>query len=273
MNKDDNYKVDRYGRPTKIVRDGGRVVTKMMAMDHKAPNSLDAVLNRELGVQPRWPVVDAAAHRPRFITPATLRTADSARDAAIVDAGRAAKQAAHLAYLQDKLTAWRPDQEAVLKQLADARPRTALEQFLNPDRDDEDEDNKNGEDRDDDEDDEEENGKRGRRRDARPKRKEWEEEKEHDPGHDDDWKDARPCQHCGGSGVEPGHEGDDEALRHFQTNEAVRATKTNTESTVRRDVPDAKTTKQMSDAHHARMEADRRLRDQKLSTAWRDGSG
>jgi hypothetical protein len=62
---------------------------------------------------------------------------------------------------------------------------------------------------------------------------------------------------------------DQRALRHFEINEAVRAATTHTESTVRRDAR----TEQISAAHHARMEADRQLRDQKLSNAWRDGNG
>jgi hypothetical protein len=37
-NHDNNYELDADGKPTKVVRDGGRVVTKMTAMDAKTLN-------------------------------------------------------------------------------------------------------------------------------------------------------------------------------------------------------------------------------------------
>ena len=119
MNYDDNNYEVIDGKRTKIVRDGGRVRTRMTVMD-----SLDAVISRELRSQ--GIVTDGAAHRPGFRTAATLQhhAADAAHVASLVVA-RDAKEAAYMEYQRDLIGSWRsPEQK-----LADARARTAMEAF------------------------------------------------------------------------------------------------------------------------------------------------
>ena len=101
MNYDDNNYEVIDGKPTKIVRDGGRVRTRMTVMD-----SLDAVISRELRSQ--GIVTDGAAHRPGYRTSASLRStaADAARDANLV-AARDAKEAAYMDYQRDLISSWR----------------------------------------------------------------------------------------------------------------------------------------------------------------------
>ena len=114
MNYDDeNYEMID-GKRTKVVCDGGRVVTKMMAMDE---NTVDAVLRREFLDRQ---FNDTKLNRPGFRTADTLKSATQrAHDIAgnrIADA--------YAAYQQDITSAWR-DSTAEQK-LAEAR-KTAIE--------------------------------------------------------------------------------------------------------------------------------------------------
>ena len=166
MNDDDNYEVID-GKRTKIVRDGGRVVTKMLAMDEQT-------------VTPRRPMRDAALHRPGYRTGQMLQqhTADAATDATLV-AARDAKEAAYMDYQRDLILAHKPaaERNEIMSQLADARTRKAMAAYArgleekDPDVD-EDEDE---EDRDEDEEEngeeengEEENGEEDKRQEERP---------------------------------------------------------------------------------------------------------
>ena len=66
---------DAYGRPTKVVRDGGRIVTRMLAMD-----SVDAVLDRELRDE-RRAIFDARRFNDQVLHKPGFRTASVPADA------------------------------------------------------------------------------------------------------------------------------------------------------------------------------------------------
>ena len=166
-------------------------------------------------------VTDAAAHRPGFRTSATLQRHTA--DAAALDAGRAAKEAAYKDHWQDLITAWKPAEErqAIAKTLADARARTAMEKFLEPDPD------------------EDENGEGG----DQEKKKKVRQGKEED----DCAKHDSVCPMCAGTGrVDAGDDDDDDDRDDYEGDDPesiLRQTTSGVEGVERWDIPDAKTVK------------------------------
>jgi hypothetical protein len=177
-------------------------------------------------------MADAAMHRPGFRTSATLQRHTA--DAAALDAGRAAKEAAYKDHWQDLITAWKPAEErqAIAKTRADARARTAMEKFLEPDPDEDDE----------------EGGDQERKKKVRQGKEE-----------DDCAKHDSVCPMCAGTGrVDAGDDDDDDDRDDYEGDDPesiLRQTTSGVEGVERWDIPDHAGVKKLQADHKKTMDA------------------
>jgi hypothetical protein len=241
MIDDDNYVIGRDGKPTRIIRDGGKVKVGLTMMDAETVAARQAYF------------ADNAWHRPGFRT-SNIRTA--ARDDI---------NSVYAEYDRAKGEEWRSPESALARAKETGAEAGPMKGNSDPDTPEYRAQRRKqsaapfverGQD------------------DAKPKRGEWEEEEEDDPGDDDkdcsgrDAHDMAWCPTCRGSGVvdDPDDDEDDDV------DTIVRRTQTGTESIQRRDVPDSRpmNLRELQADHKAILNGVYQQEDERLRNAWRN---